>query len=55
MQPDMYLDEHSFYNWKCVGSLTPLARGKGMPKLETMGIPITMLVKLTLTMLTAIL
>ena len=48
----MYLDECFFYNWKCVGSLTPLKRCKSMPKLERMGIPIMMLVKLTSNSLT---
>ena len=48
VQPAIYLD------WKCVGSLTPLPRGKSMPKLERMGNLITILVKLTSTMLTEI-
>ena len=52
LQPAMYLDECFFYNWKCVGSLTPLKRCKSMPKLERMGIPIMMLVKLTSNSLT---
>ena len=46
-QPALYLDENMFYNWKCLGSLTPLPRGKVMPKLAKMGIPMTILTELT--------
>ena len=53
-QPAVYLDDSYFYNWKCVGSLTHLPRGNSRPKLERMGIPNTILVKLTSTMLTEI-
>ena len=54
-QPALYLDESFFYNWKCLGSLTPLPRGKVMPKLERMGIPMTILQELSSTQLTKIL
>ena len=40
-QPALYLDESLFYTWKCVGSLTPLPRGKVMPKLAKMYIRMT--------------
>ena len=55
MKPAIYLDENYFYNWKCAGSLIPLHRGKSMPNLERMGIPITILVELSFTQLTEIL
>ena len=35
-QPDLYLHETMFYNWKRLGSLTPLPRGKVLPKLAKM-------------------
>ena len=54
-QPALYLDENMFYNWKCLGSLTPLPRGKVMPKLAKMGIPMTILTELSSTQLTEIL
>ena len=53
--PDQFLNKTMFYNWKCVGSLTPLKRSKITPKLDRMGIPTTMLQKLTSTSLMEIL
>ena len=38
MQPANYLDKSLFYNWKRLGSLTPLPRGQVLPKLSKMGI-----------------
>ena len=54
-QPTLYLDENMFNNWKCLGSLTPLPRGKLMPKLAKMGIPMTILRELLYTQLAEIL
>ena len=43
IQPAFYMDERLFYNWKCLGSRTPLPRGKVLPKLAKMGIPMTII------------
>ena len=52
VQPDIYMDESLFYNWKRLGSRTPLPRGKVLPKLAKMGIPMTLLNELSSTQLT---
>ena len=43
IQPAFYMDESLFYNWRRLGSRTPLPRGKVLPKLAKMGIPMTIL------------
>ena len=53
-QPAIYLDESLFYKWKRLGSLT-LPRGKVVPKLSKMGIPMTILNELSSTQLTEVL
>ena len=55
VQPDIFLDEDLFFNCKHQCTLTQLARAKVMPKLAKMGIPMTILVKLTSTQLTEVL
>ena len=45
--PEHLLNTSLFYNWNANGSQTPMKRAKTMPKLERMGIPMTMLLQLT--------
>ena len=42
IQPAFYMDERLLYNWRRLGSRTPLPRGKVLPKLAKMGIPFPM-------------
>ena len=55
VQPDALLDEDFFYNWKRQLTLTPIGRAKVLPKLAKMGIPMTILDRLTSTQLTEVL
>ena len=47
VQPDIFLSEDFFYNWKRQCTLTPISRAKVLPKLSKMGIPTTILDRLT--------
>jgi hypothetical protein len=55
IQPAFYMDESLFYNWRRLGSRTPLPRGKVLPKLAKMGIPMTILNGLSSTQLSEVL
>ena len=50
-QPAKFMDESLFYNWKCMGCLTPLKRCQIVPKLDRMSIPTIILQKLKSTSL----
>ena len=54
IQPAFYMDESLLYNWRRLGSRTPLPRGKVLPKLAKMGIPMTILNGLSSTQLSEV-
>ena len=55
VQPEIFLSEDFFYNWKRQCTLTPISRAKVFPKLSKMGIPMTILDRLTSIQLTEVL